>query len=501
MAKDFKEDESELKTRLLVEAIEAKSIKLREQYSPDAVQLLQKLEEHVQEKSGNELAPEDQNENFVSLENILEDSAGPIPLDRAISLMLKICKHLEARVVSHGSLTSKIFDFLDGEAFIDDLRGGWLDSLNAYKAPEAVKGESDHRVDVFSLGVIFYEMLTNKRACPVQDEKEKFLLSEIQLMRSPAWKELPAEIREIILKCMKKSPTSRYKSAGELQKALLHAGVDKPSPLLFTWISKPMAAIAATIVIGLAATNMLIPRYATPVYVTTPAASWDEAPDLDRIVDHNETPLSEKELAGLAKFNVVVLLDRSSSMKSPDCASNNAKSNIANGRSRWDWTANELENLSKQSSKIMPAGFDVITWNTRSELFRNCNSEQIGEIYKKHPPMGGTELGCALAEAFQLKFPTQKPMLLAIVTDGGLSDLSGSESAIEQKVGGEKAGQTEVVFLKVGGNNASGEAMLDRIEADFKRRLPTDHVVHTVSFSKFAEQGLGRSLANAANED
>jgi hypothetical protein len=312
------------------------------------------------------------------------------------------------------------------------------------------------------------------------------------------WKTLPQPIQQIILKCLMKA-SSRYKTATELKKALLHYCSTKTAPFTGFWTAPKALVATAAVAIGVYVAVQQPPLAPAPVVPTPPPIAMVDPPI--RIVEHNEKPLNEKELGILAKYNIVVLLDRSGSMRSADCGSTNTSSTVARGSSRWDWTENELESLSKQSEKILPNGFDVITWNDLPELYENCKVDQIAQIYKEHPPGGGNNLGKALTEAFKLKFPTQKPLLAAIVTDGDPSDLVPSESAIVEKLGGEKAGATKVVFLRVGGNDIRGEEMLRDLDDYFKQKLPDNPSVHTVNFPEVAEKGLGRALENSVEND
>lgn len=504
MPKNFKEHEQESEIKLSVQVETITSETAAEHVQTDPSELLNKLASHVPDQSkldksiqqlDSHLSTDGCADDFISLEQILSESEGPLALDRSINLVKSLCNHLEMRTVSHGALTPKVVVYADDEALIDDFRGGWLDSMNVYKAPEALRGGTDQRVDVYSIGVMFYEMLTNKNRCPAQTDKSKQLLTEKQLQSSPIWNTVPAEIRAIILKCLKKSPGARYKNAAALRKALIDYSTGKPA-------SAPPSPFWSTVKSTLATVLILASFAAVYLYNQKSPEQYRalvEPPT--RIVKHNETPLSEKELAVLSKYNTVILLDRSGSMQNTDCGSTNSSSKVARGSTRWDWTENELENLVNQSSKILPNGFDVITWNDTPELFENCKVDELGKIYTDHAPEGGNNLGTALVEAFKVKFPTQKPLLVAIVTDGDPDDLRPSETAIVDRLGAEKVGNTKVVFLRVGGNNSQGEQMLKDLDSYFKERLPDNPAVSTVNFPQLADQGLGRSLVESVENE
>jgi len=121
-----------------------------------------------------------------------------------------------------------------------------------YNAPEqrANARDVDLRADIYSLGVIFFEMLAGERP-----EGEKHLVE----MRP----DLPSQCDAIVLKCMAEDPEHRYPNALELRKALMHCyevykqqgetpqqpapiakPKSKPRALLNTYLSKARALLS-----------------------------------------------------------------------------------------------------------------------------------------------------------------------------------------------------------------------------------------------------------------
>jgi predicted ATPase len=89
----------------------------------------------------------------------------------------------------------------------------------AYMSPEQARGlETDARTDLWSLGVLLYEMLTRRR--PFAGETQSDVLAAILTSEPPPPRdfdpEIPAELERIVLKALRKDLAERYQSAAVL---------------------------------------------------------------------------------------------------------------------------------------------------------------------------------------------------------------------------------------------------------------------------------------------
>jgi serine/threonine protein kinase/Flp pilus assembly protein TadD len=96
-----------------------------------------------------------------------------------------------------------------------------------YMSPEQLQGKPvDHRTDIFSLGVILYEMATGRR--PFAGETPADVTSAI--LRDPpapvgdTRTDVPDELVRIVSRCLEKEPDLRYQSAADIQVALSKIG-------------------------------------------------------------------------------------------------------------------------------------------------------------------------------------------------------------------------------------------------------------------------------------
>jgi serine/threonine protein kinase len=135
----------------------------------------------------------------------------------------------------------KILDFglakqqraMAAETVTQDLSGeGTVMGTAGYMSPEQVRGEAlDQRSDLFSFGVIVYEMLAGKRAFSGRSSVE---VMHAILKDDPA--ELPATVprglERIMRRCLEKDPDRRFQTAADLSFALqsLLAGDQEPVP-------------------------------------------------------------------------------------------------------------------------------------------------------------------------------------------------------------------------------------------------------------------------------
>ncbi len=91
-----------------------------------------------------------------------------------------------------------------------------------YASPEQIRGteeEVDERSDIYSLGIILYELLTGNLPFHEEDIANKHE-NEPPKSLSKENPEIPKWLDQIILKCLEKSPSDRYQEMGYLQKSL-----------------------------------------------------------------------------------------------------------------------------------------------------------------------------------------------------------------------------------------------------------------------------------------
>lgn len=132
-----------------------------------------------------------------------------------------------------GKLTAKVTDFGIAKAnSLENTQGDYMGSVH-YFSPEQAKGENvDQRSDIYSLGIVLYEMVTG--TIPFEGESAldlamKHIKSPIPDPRMVNPKVAP-EIIEIIKKACAKEPKNRYQSARAMGQALKNVYEGKGNP-------------------------------------------------------------------------------------------------------------------------------------------------------------------------------------------------------------------------------------------------------------------------------
>ena len=164
---------------------------------------------------------------------------GPLPIKEALDYAVQVAEGLSkahaagivhrdikpANVIVTDRGQVKIVDF--GLAKVTEqthlTKTGTTVGTVAYMSPEQARGERvDHRTDLWSLGVVLYEMLTGQR--PFRgDHNQAVIYSILNEEPEPVKKVnpvVPPEMEHIVHRALKKNPDTRYSSAAETLKDL-----------------------------------------------------------------------------------------------------------------------------------------------------------------------------------------------------------------------------------------------------------------------------------------
>ena len=235
--------------------------------------------------------------------------AGPLPITESLGIAMQIADGLQeahrngivhrdlkpANIMLTEQGVAKIVDF--GLAKLKGLtrltKSGTTLGTVAYMSPEQALGkEVDQRTDIWSLGVILYEMLTGK--LPFKGEYDQAMLyaviNEEPESVSKIRSEIPDELQRIVRRVLAKRPENRYKTADELLKELkqFQQSIVAPETVAFNFrrfLLRPKIIVPTFLVILLIATaSFFYLRYQAKV-------KWAREvilPQVERLITEND---------------------------------------------------------------------------------------------------------------------------------------------------------------------------------------------------------------------
>lgn len=217
--------------------------------------------------------------------------SGQLTVEKAVSLARQICEGLaEAHkfgVVHRDLKPRNIMIDREGNARIMDFgiartlkaKGitdtGVMIGTPEYMSPEQVEGkEADQRSDIYSFGVILFEMVTGR--IPFEGDTPLSIAVKHKVEKPPDPKKLNAQVtmdlRRVILKCMEKNKERRYQNAQELFFELTEIEKELPTTEKITPRRKPMTSREITVTLGLK--NILFPALIFIILVIIGVIIW-----------------------------------------------------------------------------------------------------------------------------------------------------------------------------------------------------------------------------------
>jgi serine/threonine protein kinase len=245
---------------------------------------------------------EEQGTHYITMEYVSGEDLkselirmGPLSAGKAISIAKQVCEGLaEAHrlgVVHRDLKPQNIMIDRKGNAKIMDfgiarsLRGkgitaaGVMIGTPEYMSPEQVEGkEADQRADIYSLGIILYEMLTGR--VPFEGDTP-FSVAYKQKNEAPSDPkkfnpQIPDGLCQLVLRCMEKEREKRYQSAEEISSELSKIERGIPTTERIVPKRKPFTSREVTVTFGIK--KLFIPALVLIVLVIAGFVIWKVIP-------------------------------------------------------------------------------------------------------------------------------------------------------------------------------------------------------------------------------
>ena len=184
----------------------------------------------------------------VTLRARIAASARGLDAQEAVTIITQVAEALEAahragiihrdikpeNIIVRSDGAVKVLDF--GIAKLDASLPGSVDHLTtrtgvvmgtaAYMSPEQARGQRvDHRTDIFSVGIVLYEMLCGRK--PFDGDTWSDVMAAVLIKDPPPIdSSVPnVSLRRIVERCLEKNPEQRFQSASDLAFAIRQAAV------------------------------------------------------------------------------------------------------------------------------------------------------------------------------------------------------------------------------------------------------------------------------------
>jgi uncharacterized protein with von Willebrand factor type A (vWA) domain len=195
----------------------------------------------------------------------------------------------------------------------------------------------------------------------------------------------------------------------------------------------------------------------------------------------------------LANLDVIVLVDQSGSMETPD---------TLNKKSRWDFSKEAAQGIVGALAKHDDDGIDLIFFNRSQTVYEKVKDASFMETWNKQRPGGGTDLVAPLQKAFALaeKRWGEKNQFIIVFTDGAPDDQGTvAQTIIDFTKKMERDEQVAILFARVG-QDTGAKAFLEMLDDGLQAKGAKFDIVDCDEIDTIAGKDLQLVVDKAFND-
>lgn len=210
-------------------------------------------------------------------------------------------------------------------------------------------------------------------------------------------------------------------------------------------------------------------------------------------MEANTAALSNEELA---KYDYVIMIDKSGSMSTKDCPG---------GKERWAYAQEQTEAIARKAAEFDNDGIDVTLFAGTQKYFSGVTPEKVAQIFAESSPSGSTNTAAALAEVFarfneRKATGTFKPLIVVCITDGAPDD----QKAVDQVIINQANSQTTdaelgITFVQIGKDPAA-RAFLKHLDDDLQGLGAKYDIVDTKNEEEMENISITELLVEAVTD-
>jgi len=210
--------------------------------------------------------------------------------------------------------------------------------------------------------------------------------------------------------------------------------------------------------------------------------------------------LNASELEELGRHDIVLIVDKSESMRAVDCPSILVPGYAV---SRWEWCGQQAYDLARQAAPVLPDGLGVVIFSNFTRAFPHMSAQDIPMIFASNHPGGMTNEAAAVELVLQDYFSRRKqehgkvrPMLIAVITDGlPTNTMALKRDLVEATQEMKRESELHFVFLQVGAD-PQGIGFVRDLDENLMRDKAKFDIVTSKTFPELVRTGLAKVLVD-----